>query len=165
MNIEKALEHFKWKFDNVQKPSTKDIKAFNSILEWKETQESINLQRNESLAKLWIHQLILLNESNLYSAERAIQVIDEILNKSVYDWTIILKDKISIMRFNAILLEKGMKPLANDLNLTKARLSVLETLSNHKEELEKEFTSEITEENTIKFVEKQINRIITKYEK
>lgn len=165
MNIEKALEHFEWKFKNHWRPTEKDIEAFNSIIEYKEIQQSKNMFENENLAKLWIHQLMLLNKTKMYSAERSIQVIDEILDKSVYEWCIILKENINLMRFNTLL-----KEIDSDVSNKKdSSLEVFKTIDNIRDEKQKEMIkalySEVSEENIIKFVEKHINRIINKYEK
>ena len=141
MNINRALEHFKWKFENKWKPTEKDIEAYNSILKYKEHNESYNLCQNELLAKLWIHQLILLSNTQMYDGEQCIRTIDEILEKSVYHWCLELKDKLPIMRFNAI------------------------SKTGTDEELIKVLQFTISEEDTIKFVEKHITRIINKYEK
>ena len=142
MRIDKALEHFKWKFENKWKPTEKDVEAFKAIIEYKEKQESINLQQNNNFAKLWIHQLILLSNSEMYTGERCIQVIDEILSKSVYDWCLELQQQLSIMRFNAL-----SKEGASDEELTEA------------------LTFKIKEEDVIKFVNKNITRNILQFEK
>ena len=142
MRIDKALEHIKWKFNNSWKPTPKDIEAFNAILDYREKVESINLQQNNNFAKLWIHQLILLSNSEMYTGERCIQVIDEILSKSVYDWCLELQQQLSIMRFNAL-----SKEGASDEELTKA------------------LTFKMKEEDVIKFVNKNITRNILQFEK
>ena len=142
MNINKALEHFKWKFENSWKPTEKDVEAFKSIIAYKEMQESYNLQHNESLAKLWIHQMILLSNTDMYDGKRCIQVIDEILDKSVYEWCLEMKEQLPMMNFRA-----AEKRHAGD------------------EELMKAFTFIPKEDDIIKFVERNITRIINKYEK
>ena len=142
MNIEKALEHFEWKFKNTWKPTKRDVEAYNSIVEWKELQEGYNLSQNESLAKLWIHQMMLLSQTDSYTGERCVQVIDEILDKSVYHWCLELKKQLPVMKFNAL-----TKQGASDEELTEA------------------LKFEITEENIIKFVQKEITRVLNKYEK
>ena len=142
MNINKALEHFEWKFKNSWKPTQKDVEAYNSILEYKAQQESYNLSRNENLAKLWIHQMILLSNTDAYTGERCIQVIDEILSKSVYQWCLEMKEQLPMMQFRA-----------------------LEKLGSSDEELKKTLAFTISEENIIKFVEKEITRFINKFEK
>ena len=142
MRIDKALENFKWKFENKWKPTEKDVEAFKAIIEYKEKQESINLQQNNNFAKLWIHQLILLSNSEMYTGERCIQVIDEILSKSVYDWCLELQQQLSIMRFNAL-----SKEGASDEELTEA------------------LAWKPTEDYVIKFVNKNITRNILQFEK
>jgi len=165
MNIEKALSHFEWKFKNSWKPTSKDIEAYNSILEWKELQESIVFQENELLAKLWIEKLITLSETKMYSGERSIQVIDEILNKSVYEMVCILKSKLSVMRFNAILNENDILNQIDILNEDKWLSAANKIIDNNPDKLKDALIDDIKEKNVIKFVEKQINRIINKYEK
>lgn len=135
MDIDKALEHFGWKFKNSWKPTKRDAEAFNSIIAYRKRQSQITTSDNESLAKLWIHQLILLSNSNMYSGERCIQILDEILNKSVYEWCLTLKEELPMMRFNSL-----DNPSEKDLQF------------------------EISEDDIIKFVNLQINRIISKVE-
>jgi len=143
MNINKALEHFKYKWDKkILIPTEKDIEAYNAIIEYREKQDSINLQQNNNLAKLWIHQLMLLSNTEMYTGERCIQVIDEILEKPVYDWCLELQKQLSIMKFNAIDKEGGSD-----------------------EELNEALQWKPTEEYVIKFVEQHITRIMNKYEK
>ena len=52
MNIDKALSHFEWKLKNHWKPTPKDIEAYNSIIDFRDLQQSENLSKNENLAKL-----------------------------------------------------------------------------------------------------------------
>lgn len=175
MKIEKALSHFEWRLVNKDdkgkviglktnlKPSLNDIEALNSIIKWKELQESITLTRNESLAKLWIHQLILLNNTKLYDGERSIQVIDEILDKDVYEWCMILKEQIPLMRFNSVALDKY--PLDDVMNKTKQIERKEAIIKEFETELTKTLKYSISEDNIIKFVKNQINRVISKYEK
>jgi len=121
MNINKALEHLAWKFQNVWKPTDKDVQAFNSIIDFVEFQQSLNMSENEQLAKLWIHQLMLLNDTEMYSAERAIQVIDEILDKPVYEWCKKLHSQANIMRFKTLLATDEYKTLLKERKPVKDR--------------------------------------------
>lgn len=165
MNIEKALEHLKWKFKNVWKPTAKDAEAINSILDYKELIETKIINENESLAKLYIHQLMLLNQTDGYSAERAIQIIDEILEQSVYEWCLKLKDQSNIMRFNALLSTDEYRQALKDNKPITMRYIGSKNIETNKEKFEETFKKQTTEENIIKFVESQITRIINKYEK
>jgi len=139
MNIEKALEHFEWRLKNHWKPTKKDVEAFNSIIEFKQMHEGLTLTNNEHFAKLWIHQLMLLNETKMYTGERSVQVIDEILDRSVHDWCLRLHDNICVMNYRTIM-ETGTD----------------------EQQLEK-LKKEITEENIVKFVESNITRLIQKF--
>jgi trans-2-enoyl-CoA reductase len=165
MNIDKALSHLKWKFENHWKPTPKDVEAFNAILNYKDYQETTNLTKNENLAKLWIHQLILLNETDMYSAERAIQVIDEILEKPVYDWVKKLHNQVNIMRFKTLLDSKEYKKALIDLKPFNMKDIGIKTINNNEDEFVKALKEDVLEENIIKFVSSQITRVINKYEK
>lgn len=160
MNIEKALSHFEWKFKNSWKPTKKDIEAYNAIIEWKEIQESITLSENELLAKLWIAKLITLSETKMYSGERSIQVIDEILNKSVYEWVCILHSKLNIMRFNALLNENDILNQIDILKHDKWLDAAQKIIDKNPDKLIDALVDDIKEKDVVKFVEKQINRIV-----
>lgn len=165
MYINKAIEHFNWRFKNSWKPTQRDIEAYNSILEYKELQETKNLSQNELFAKLWIHQLILLSRSNMYNGERSIQVIDEILKKSVYEWCLILKNEIPMMRFNVVGMGKYQIDTETVLNRSKMDLINKEIIENYETELTEALKYDISEENIINFVKSQITRCINIFEK
>jgi hypothetical protein len=164
MNIEKALDHFEWKFKNT-KVSEKDIEAYNAILEWKELQEQQTLQRNESLAKLWIERFVVLSRTKSYTAERSINVIDESLKKSVYDWCLILKDEIPMLRFNSIGSNKYPFKEEDAFNMTKIRERNNKIIQEFETELTESLKFDPKEKDVISFVTNQINRIINTYEK
>ena len=142
MNIAAALSHFEWKFKNHWKPTKKDLEAYNSILEWKEIIESKNLSQNESLAKLWIHQFLLLAWAQKLDSNNAIKEIDGILSRSVYEWVLVLKKDIPLLKLHL-----------KDLNET----STDKLLDN--------FLKVPDEDNLIKFVSDQITRVIVNFEK
>ena len=142
MNIAAALSHFEWKFKNHWKPTKKDLEAYNSILEWKEIIESKNLSQNESLAKLWIHQFLLLAWAQKLDSNNAIKEIDGILSRSVYEWVLVLKKDIPLLKLHL-----------KDLNET----STDKLLDN--------FLKVPDDDNLIKFVSDQITRVIVNFEK
>lgn len=176
MNIDKALKHFKFKLietdsqGNIKlktnfKPTLNDLKAYNAILDYKEVEEALYMAKNESLAKLWIHQLILFSRTGLYSGERAIQVIDEILEKDLYQWCLALKDEIPMLRFGAVGHIKYPLEPKDYYNIDKLIERNEKITSEFETELTKELKYTISEEKIIKFVQTQINRILTKYDK
>lgn len=162
MKIQRALDHFKWKFQNKWKPTPTDVEAYNAIIEYVEFQNSVNLTQNESLAKLWIEKMILLSSSNMYSGERCIQVIDEILEKSVHDWCMILKEQIPMMRFNSVASDKYPLKEEDVRDISKIMDRNRKIVSEFEDELSNSLKYEISEKNIIKFVEKQISRILNK---
>jgi hypothetical protein len=165
MKVDKALEHFSWKFKNVWKATEKDVEAFNSILEWKEQQESIVAYKNESLCKLWVHQLMLLNDTEMYDAERAIQVIDEILCKSTYEWCVKLHENINLMRFKTLLGTDKYKQYMKENKPFKMRETGTNNINENSKEMSDILKSKVSEDVIIKFVNRNINRIINDFEK
>ena len=159
MRIDKALEHQKWRLSNSKNTTQKDIDAYNSIIEYKEIQDSHNLSENESLAKLWIYILMLLNNSEMYSAERSIQIIDEILQTSVYDWCKKLHKNIGLMQLN-VELGQEYKQAVKDGNITKIDQISKELVETQPDKVLNFLKNDVKEENIIKFVEKNISRII-----
>jgi hypothetical protein len=67
------------------------------------------------------------------------------------------------MRFNSVALDKH--PLGDVYNRSELIERNKKILQEFETELTKEFKHEITEENALKFVSSQINRIINKYER
>ena len=165
MNIQKALQHLEWRFKNSWKPTPKDIEAYNAIVDYKEIQETKILNENESLAKLWIHQLILLSRTNMYNGERCIQVIDEILSLSVYEWCLKLQNELPMMRFNSVGVGKYQIDNETVLNHTKLSQINKQIINEFENELTEALIYEPKEEDVIRFVSNQINRIIDKYDK
>ena len=156
-NISEALEHFNWKFENVWKASEKDVEAFNTILDFKELVESENINANESLAKLWIHQFLLFSWTNRGDAEASIDHLDTILKSSVYDWVKVLQKDIPML-----------KVALNDLKVpikeayTKQEI---EERNKYYAKIHRDITNIPKEDDLIKFVNNHITRVINKFEK
>lgn len=178
MNIAKALSHFEWKLVEKDEkgnpvrlkkyftPSKKDVEAYNAILDYKEQQESVNMSQNESLAKLFIHQLLLLNNTQMYSAKRSIEVIHEILDKSLYEWCLHLQKNIGLMHLDVYLGEnKEYCEAVRNSNVSKMQEIHKEEIYKNNEKMKELFNTTVSEDKMIKFVEQQINYIINKYEK
>ncbi|WP_372938710.1 hypothetical protein [Seonamhaeicola sp.] len=162
MSINKALKDLKWSFENKfkDKLSDRDIEAYKTIVGFVETQHSVNLTQNEALAKLWIHQLILLNSTELYDAKRSIEVIDEILSKSVYEWCLEMQKQANIMRFKTLLNNERYKDALKNNKPLKAQEIGSEIIEGKEKEFNEALTKDITEESVIKFVEDNITRLI-----
>jgi len=165
MNIYKALEHFEWKLKNHWKPTKKDIEAYNAIIDFKELQETKNLSENELFAKMWIHQLILLSRCNMYDGKRCLEVLDEILSKSVYHWCEMLKEEMWLMKYNSIGNDKYPINSQDEYNLTELHKRKDKIIKEYSEQLKEALVTEITIDEVISFVKKQITLAIDKYEK
>ena len=108
MNIDKALAHF-GRNKNNWKPNLKDMKPITQLLITKNSRNKKALSENESLGKTLDPPIDTFKRNRNVFAERAIQVIDEILSKSVYDWTKKMHEQANIMRFKTLLDDKQYK--------------------------------------------------------
>ena len=165
MNILQAIDRFKWRFQNSWKVNEKDIEAYNAIIDFKDIQASKNISEHESLAKLVIHLVMLLNQSRGHNTKQSLNVLDEILSKSVYDWCKSLHEQSSMMRFNNIIVSDEYLEALRVGNITKMRVESDKVLNIKEKELHESLTMEVKEEDVIKWVENIITGIIHKYEK
>lgn len=139
MIIDKALRHFEWKFKNVWKATEKDIEAYNAIIDYVELTRSENLCQNELLAKLWIYQFISFMWASEKGSKVGVKHIDSICRTSVFEWCNVLKTNLNQLY--------AMKNLNNDKKFVEA------------------LNKELSDEQIIKFVEKNISLLLEKYEK
>jgi hypothetical protein len=166
MNIVKALAHFEYKLKNNWKPTAKDLEAYNSIIDFVELQKTKSLSENESLAKLFIHQYMLLMGSEMYSSNRALQVIDEILKISVYEWCLKLKQHSIYFRLNNVNRRyPNYLEAIKGMNVTKLQEVNAQILAENEKELTEILKSEISEKQIIDFVKTSILKIILENEK
>jgi hypothetical protein len=160
MNIDRAISHFEYKLKNTWKPTKSDIEAYNAIIEYKEKQEDINLEQNENLAKLWVHTLMMLNVTNLYTAEQCIVEIDKILEPTVYDWCLLLQEKLPIMKFSAIgNVEFPLTPI-EQMSASIVMKNNKKIVDKYPDELMEALLSKPKIENVIRFVSNHVTRII-----
>ena len=162
MNIAKALTHLEWKLKNHWKPTAKDLEAYNSILEWKELTESKNLSQNESLAKLWIHQFLLLAWAQKLDSKDVIIEIDTILKRSVYDWILTLQKDIPLLKLH---LKDLNEPINDAYSFTEMQTRNKKIVEQNHDQMLKDFLELPDEQNLIKFVGDQITRVINVFEK
>lgn len=160
MNIEQAINHFEYKLKNHWKPTKKDVEAYNSLIDYKEHQESASLSENEALAKLFIHQFILLCQTKIMTSEMALKSINDILSKSVYEWCLILKEEIPMLRFNSIGVHKYPLDEKDFYNVTKMQERNKLIINEFETELTEALKLDVEINDVVKFVEKNINRII-----
>lgn len=160
MNIEQAINHFEYKLKNHWKPTKKDVEAYNSLIDYKEQQESASLSENEALAKLFIHQFILLCQTKIMTSEMALKSINDILSKSVYEWCLILKEEIPMLRFNSIGVHKYPLDEKDFYNVTKMQERNKLIINEFETELTEALRLDVEIDDVVKFVEKNINRII-----
>ena len=176
MNIDKAISHFEFrlvekdskgkiKLKNNLKPNLNDLKAYNAIIDYKETQDNIAVAQNESLCKLFIHQFILMCQTKLYTSETALKSINDILDQSVSSWVDILRNEIPMLRFNSVGSHKYPIDEKDVWNITKRQERDAKIIDEFETELTSALKTQITKDQVIKWVESNVNRIINKYDK
>lgn len=166
MRIDKAIKHLNWRFKKSWKPTKLDVEAYNSIIDYVEIQEQKTLSENESFAKLWIY--IFINRSSIgYSnAYDIIKFIDSILERSVFDLVKALQSEILTSRIQSVGIHKH--PPLRDLeflNIDKRRDRDQKIIKDFSTDILKVLHKEVSQEQTIKFVNSQVNRVINKFEK
>ena len=165
MNIDKAIQHFEYKFRKSWKPTPTDINALNAIIDYKQMQEDITLTNNENLAKMWVNTLMTLSMTKTYNAEQCIQEIDKILEVSVYDWCLLLQEQLPMMRFNAIgNIEFPLKPI-EQFSLGCVIENNKKIVAKYETELTNALKFKPKEDDVIRFVKNHVNRVITKFKK
>ena len=165
MNIDKAIQHFEYKFRKSWKPTTTDINSLNAIIDYKQMQEDITLTNNENLAKMWVNTLMTLSITKTYNAEQCIQEIDKILEVSVYDWCLLLQEQLPMMRFNAIgNIEFPLKPI-EQFSLGCVIENNKKIVAKYETELTNALKFKPKEDDVIRFVKNHVNRVITKFKK
>lgn len=163
MKIEQAIKHFHYKLSNHWKPSEADIKAFDTIKDYVIDTNKRQLKDNDLFAKLFIERFILLCRTKCYTSAQAINVIDECLQKSVYDWCMILKDEIPMLRFNSIGAHKYPLKDEDIYNFTKTKERNRKIVAEFETELTEAFLEDYNEDKTITFIENTINKLINKH--
>jgi len=159
MNIDKALSHFEFKLTEDDgngkkrlkksfKPTGNDIKAFNAIVQYKKKQESKSLYDNESLAKLFLESFMIKMDCNMYTSETALEAISTTLEYTVYELCMKLKEKIPLYKFNNI----GEKKYPSIQNK--------ELVEKYGKELTEALTTEVTEDQVIRWVGSKVNKIL-----
>lgn len=69
MTIKKALEHFKWKFQNKWKPTEADLKALDCIIDFVNDKHQQQFNDNQLFAKLYITfygELLIYFQSSVF---------------------------------------------------------------------------------------------------
>ena len=165
MNIDKAISHFEYKLKNSWKPTKADIEAYNAIIDYKETQDNIAVAQNESLCKLFIHQFILMCQTKLYTSETALKSINDILNQSVSSWVDTLRNEIPMLKFNSVGSDKYPLQEQYVWDIPRTQQRDAKILDEFQSELMGALMMEVSEEQVIKWVESNVNRIINKYDK
>lgn len=163
MRIEKALEHFKYKFQNVWKPTKTDIEAYNSIIDYKEIQEQRSISENESLSKLFIAMFISKCQYYNYSSEMALKSIEDILKKDSYYWVKMLHLQLPLFQIQALGFTDIKKIDSEDFNELKKHNDFI--FDKYENEITKALGSKVSEEQLIKWLNSKINTIINTYDK
>lgn len=161
MTINKAIDHFGWKFKNVWQPTKKDVEAYNAILDYIDLQQTNNLSENESLAKLFIAYFIMIVKRHGISSKEALNTIDDILKRSVYNWCKVLQSQVKVMHLATI----GESYDLNEWNITKIDEHNQKILQDYSQEITEAIQKQTKEEDIIKWVEGIVNGIINEYEK
>ena len=168
MSPTKALDYLSWECKELHKKgklTPKKLEAVNSLISFYQVQNQKAVTDNELFAKLFIEKLMFICETKHATSEKALYEIERILSTDVYEMVLKFKDKIPFFKFNSI--GQDTEPLDEAMlgNLTYIRERNNKIIDNHTKELKEALKTSYTEEQAIKFIETQINRLLTKYAK
>jgi hypothetical protein len=135
MTIDRALKYLTW--DAQQKPTESKIEAVNAVIDFVNATEQQSLVDNELFAKLFIEKFIMLAETNHYTAKACLDEIERILSMSTYEMVLKLKEKVPMMKFNAI--GQDQYPLKD------TDIFNLDTIRERKNKIVEEYTIELFE--------------------
>ena len=122
MNIQKALEHFKFKFSKSWKPTETDLKAFNTIIRFVKVQESELLDKNQLFGKLYIFfldQQIKKYGTTVFNKIPQKQ-LSSILDKPLESFYVSFKNSFDDNIVNRIYNEKGIEIDRHPATLTES---------------------------------------------
>ncbi len=168
MSPTKALDYLTWEckeLNKKQKLTPKKLEAVNSLIAFYTTQNQKAVTNNELFAKLFIEKLMYICETKHVTSETALYEIERILSMSVYEMVLKFKDKIPFFKFNSIGADTEPFDEAMITNLTYIRERNNRIIDKHTKELKEALKTSYTEEQAIRFIEAQVNRLLTKYRK
>ncbi|MCP4055680.1 MAG: hypothetical protein GY739_22090, partial [Mesoflavibacter sp.] len=96
MNINKAIQRLEWRLKKGWIANQQDLDAYNSIIDFRDTQFSINLTENEPLSKLFIVYFIMLCKRHNLTSKEALNSIDDILKQDLHTWIKVLQNQIKV---------------------------------------------------------------------
>ncbi len=99
MTPKRALDHFKWKFQNKWKPTEQDIEAYNTLAEYVVENSKQQIIDNELFAKMYIYMMgfMLVRYDATFFDEIPQKELHKLLNKSTKQ---ILSDVLDIHNIN-----------------------------------------------------------------
>ena len=118
---------------------------------------------NELFAKLFIEKFIMLAETNHMTAKACLDEIERILSISTYEMVLILKDKVPMMKFNAIGQDTYPLKDADIFNLTMISERNNKIVAQYTKELIECLKTPYNEDEAIAFVTSQVHRLIKKF--
>ena len=106
----------------------------------------------------------MLAETNHMTAKACIEEIERILSMSVYEMVLKLKEKVPMMKFNAIGQDTYPLKDADVFNLTLISERNNKIVEQYTKELFECLKTPYNEEQAIEFVTSQVHRLIKKYQ-
>lgn len=168
MSPEQALDYLSWESKEAHKNkklTPKKLKAVNTLIDFYKSQNQKAVRDNDLFAKLFIEKFMFICQTRHATAESAMQEIERILSMSVYEMVLKLKENLPMFKFNAI--GQDTEPL--DVSKFDDYSYILERndkiIGKHTKELKEALKTTYTEEQAIRFINTQVNRLLTKYRK
>jgi hypothetical protein len=163
MTIERAIKYLSWEAQ--QKPTPSKVEAINTIIDFVNHTEQQSLMENELFAKLFIEKFIMLAETKHYTAQACLDEIERILSMTTYEMVLKLKEKVPMMKFNAIGQDKYPLKDIDIFNLDAIRERNIKIIDEYTKELFDALKTSYSEDEAIHFVKSKVNYLVNKYQK
>lgn len=160
MSIEEAIGVFQYKAKKYRNP--KEMQAVNTLIEYINAQDKKITQDNKLFAKLFLERFIELAKTGELNANQCIESIERTLSMRIIDMVNIFKEEVPYFKFE-LYANKGTKGLDPIKDFGKIKAIRNSNALRYKAELLEALRTEYTEEQAIRFLEHQVNRLIKVY--
>ena len=158
MNIKRAIDHFRWKFQNIWKPTENDVEAINEIMKFVNEKHSKQLENNELFCKLYIKyygELLKYYRASVFDKEpqkELHKLLDTPLENIIQEFTDTVNEIETFLKMEVAGITEGHKHCKSDKQLKSEKESF------KVEMLEPELTFEQARDNLNSMINLALNR-------
>lgn len=166
LNITQAVKHLTWRLHPEQGkkiiPNEKDVEAFNLILQTLNSQYEQGLIQDILFAKMLCDKLLMLTIPGDRTMKSAIEVVEEILSRSMDGWSKAFQDNIPLIKLSKAFEDEFIR-FRDSGNLAKDAASVreakLKLIAQNQNKLRDLLTKPYTHEEFTGFITQLVHKL------